>query len=74
MVHSGATIYLVNMVESYIHAYMAALDPVSKRSLFRGITNTRAGEKLCLSGGCELHPATYMSYLKETGGAGLRIP
>ena len=50
MVHSGATTYLVNMVESYVHAHVAALDPVSKQFLIRGITYTRAGEKLCLSG------------------------
>ena len=46
---SGAATCPVNMLERYMS--MAEVDPVSEHFLFRGISNTRAGEKLRPSGG-----------------------
>ena len=46
---SGASTCPVNMVERYMA--MAGVDPASEQFLFRGITNTKTGEKLRPSGG-----------------------
>ena len=46
---SGAPTCPVNMVERYMS--MAAVNPASEQFLFRGITKSRAGEKLRPSGG-----------------------